>query len=58
MPRSAASRLILQIPDPPLEFEFKVLNANLMAPLPAVVIIVVVRSGFARAKISTIEESI
>ena len=43
---------------PPPEFEFKVLNANLMAPLPPVVIISVVRSSFARQATSTIEEPI
>jgi hypothetical protein len=42
----------------PPEFEFKVLNANLMAPQPAVVIIIVVRSSFARQKTSTTEELI
>jgi len=43
---------------PPPEFEFKVLNANLMAPLSAVVIISVVRASFARQTASTTEEPI
>jgi len=42
----------------PPEFEFKVLNANLMAPLSAVVIISVVRASFARQTASTTEEPI
>lgn len=58
MPRYAASSLILLISYSPREFEFKVLNPNLMAPLPPMVIISVVRSSFVRQTTSTIEEPI